>query len=74
MSFCWDTNHTFQIQIFLVKQVSKYVNKFRDSVEKREATSVFVQGLLFRSATENSYSTPVLLYISLMKILKTSFY
>lgn len=29
-------NHTFQIQIFLVKQVSKYVNAFRDSVETIE--------------------------------------
>lgn len=35
---------------------------------------MFVQGLLFRSATVFSYSIPVLLYISLMTNLKTSFY
>lgn len=35
---------------------------------------MFVQGLLFRNATEYSYSIPVLLYISLMTNLKTSFY
>lgn len=54
--FVWGRDHTFQVQIFLGKHVSKYANTFRDSVETIERQHqclcrVCCLGLLWNTVT-----------------------